>query len=444
TPQGTLRWAVPEDFSRPIVILQEIVFAAAPRSQLYFHANDHFRSYGLDGTPIFTVVDGLPQDNHQPVVSPDGSVYTNLFDARGPGLMLGKFDGNGNSIWHVFDKFVTSTNTLSTPDVGSDSVVYDGRNLASLYSFNPGSSIRWQYIDSGILFAPIVSPSNDLIFVGGVVTFGQPGFFEAISTSGVALWKLVLPVENGLNIIPISRARFTPDGQTAYIGTSIPGQASDGHSYLYSVQTGSGVPVGTPATLSTFTLTPATLVGGNTSKGTVTLSAPAPSGGAAVSLTSGNSAVAAVPASVTVGAGTTASSFTVNTGSVTASTGVQLNASYSGAIVSATLTVQPSTALPPPQPALSSLSLLPSTVRSTATSQGTVTLSGAAPAGGVQIKLASSNTNVATVPAGVTVQAGATSATFTVQSNRVRTTTNATISASLGTVVRRATLTVKR
>ena len=296
------------------------MFAAPPRSQLYFHANDHFESYGLDGTPIFTVVDGLPQDDHQPVVSPDGSVYTNLFDARGPGLMLGKFDGNGNSIWHVFDKFVTSTNTLSTPDVGSDSVVYDGRNLASLYSFNPGSSIRWQYVDSGILFAPIVSPNNDLIFVGGVVTFGQPGFFEAISTSGVALWKLVLPVENGLNIVPKSRARFTPDGQTAYIGTSIPGQGADGYSYLYSVQTGSGAPVGTPATLSTFTLTPATLVGGNTSRGTVTLTAPAPSGGAASSLTSGNSAVAAVPASVTVSAGATTSSFSVNTGSVTAIT----------------------------------------------------------------------------------------------------------------------------
>jgi len=443
TPQGTLRWAVPEEFSRPIVTLQEIVFAAAPRSQLYFHANDHFESFELDGTPSFTVADGLPQDDHQPVVSPDGSVYTNLFDARGPGLMLGKFDGNGNSIWHVFDKFVTSTNTVSTPDVGSDSVVYDGRNLASLFSFNPGSSIRWQYVDSGILFAPIVSPNNDLIFVGGVVTFGQPGFFEAISTSGVALWKLVLPVENGLNIIPMSRARFTPDGQTAYIGTSIPGQTSDGYSYLYSVQTGSGVPVGT--TLSTFTLTPATVVGGNASRGTVTLTAPAPSGGALVSLTSGNSAVAAVPASVTISAGATSTSFTVNTSSVNAVTAVQLNASYAGAIVSATLTVQPAAAPPPPvQPVLSSLTLQPSLVRGPATSQGTVTLSGVAPAGGVQIKLASSNNNVATLPASVTVQAGATSATFTVQSKRVRTATNVSISASLGAVVIRATLTVRR
>src|SRR6478736_2686742 len=103
-------------------------------------------------------------------------------------------------------------------------------------------------------------------------------------TWGVLRWKVVLPAENGLNIIPESRARFTPDGQTAFIGTSIPGQTSDGYSYLYSVQTGSA-PATAPATLSSFSLNPTSVTGGNTSKGTVTLTAAAPSGGAAVSLT---------------------------------------------------------------------------------------------------------------------------------------------------------------
>jgi hypothetical protein len=70
TPQGTLRWATPENYGRPIVILQEIVFAPATPSRLYFHANDHLRGIGLDGTPLFTYVDGLPQDEHQPAVAP--------------------------------------------------------------------------------------------------------------------------------------------------------------------------------------------------------------------------------------------------------------------------------------------------------------------------------------------------------------------------------------
>lgn len=444
TPQGSLRWAVQEDYSRPIVTLQEIVFAPAPVSHLFFHANYHLKSFGFDGTPIFSYADGISGGDPQPAVSPDGSVYTNLFNPMGAGLMLGKFDANGSLLWHVFDQFTTSTNALSTPEVGTDSVVYDGRNLSSLYSFNPGSSLRWQYTDSGILFAPIASPLNDLIFVGGIVNYGQPGFFAAVSTSGVLLWKLALPVENGLNVVPMSRARFTPDGQTAYIGMSVPGQTADPYSYLYSVQTGSA-PATAPATLSSFTLNPTAVAGGSASQGTVTLSAAAPSGGAAVSLTSSDSAVAQVPVSVTISAGKTAGSFTVSTSPVQAVTGVQLNASYSGAIISAVLTVQPASVTPTVTgPVLSSLSLNPSTIRSGGTSQGTVTLSSPAPAGGMQISLSSSNTSVATVPTSVTVAAGAGSATFTVQSGRVWSTRNITISASAGGVTKTATLTVKR
>jgi IPT/TIG domain/PQQ-like domain len=444
TPQGSLRWAVPEVYSRPVVTLQEIVFAPAPQSQLYFHANDHFISFQLDGTPVFSYTDGVPLGDNQPTVSPDGSVYTNLFSATGAGLTLGKFNNNGGIVWQVFNQLTTSTTFLSTPDAGSDNVVYDGRNLSSLFAFNSGSSVRWQYNDPGILFEPIVSPINDLVFVGGVVAYGQPGFFAAVSTTGVLRWKVALPVENGLFVVPGSRARFTPDGQTGYIGTSIAGQTVNEHSYLYSVQTGSA-PATQAATLTAFTLNPAAVVGGNTSKGTVTLSAPAPSGGAAVALTSTNSALAKVPASITIPAGTTSGSFTVTSSAVTTATGVQLNAAYSGAIVSATLTVQPASVSPPPaSPSLTSLSLSPTTVRSGSSSQGTVTLSGAAPAGGVVISLASSNTSVATVPASVTVPAGASSATFTVQTRKVRTSTSVTISAAGGGVTSQATLGVRR
>jgi hypothetical protein len=382
--------------------------------------------------------------DNQPVVTPDGSLYTNLFSATGSGLTFGKFNSDGSLIWQVFNNFTTSTTITSTPDAGSDNNVYDGRNLSSLYSFNPGSSVRWQYNDSGILFQPIVSPVSDLVFVGGIIDYGQPGFFAAVGNTGVLRWKIALPVENGLFVVPASRARFTPDSQTAYIGASIAGQTENEYSYLYSVQTGSG-PATQPATLSAFTLNPTAVAGGNTSKGTITLSAPAPSGGAAVSLTSSNSAVAKVPASVTVSGGGTSNSFTVTTSSVTTATDVQLKAAYSGAIISATLTIQPTTVSPPPSAlSLASLSLAPSTVRSGASSQGTVTLSGPAPAGGVQVNLFSSNTSVATLPSSVVVPAGASAATFIVQTGRVRTSANVTVSASSGGVTKQATLLVKR
>jgi len=337
TPQGTLRWATPENFDRPIVILQEIVFAPSPQSRFYFHANDHLRGIGLDGTPLFTYVDGLPQDNHQPAVAPDGSLYTNLFSAFGPGLMMGKFDDSGNLLWHVFDQFSNSTNVLSVPDVGRDGVIYNGRNLNTLYAINPDSSVRWQYTDSESLMIPIVSPRNDLIFLGGA-TNGLPGFFEAVSTKGSLLWKIPLPIENGLDIDPdpFARARFTPDGLTAYIGTSIAGQTSNGYSYLYSVQTGS-----TTVSLASLVLNPTTVKGGTASHGIVTLSGPAPAGGAVVTLASVNTAVVRVPPTLTVPAGANSATFTAKTGHVSANVTVPISASYAGQRKTASLTVTP-------------------------------------------------------------------------------------------------------
>jgi hypothetical protein len=92
-------------------------------------------------------------------------------------------------------------------------------------------------------------------------------------------------------------------------------------------------------------------------------------------------------------------------------------------------------------PTLSSIMLSPSSVNGGATSTGTVTLSGAAPNGGAIVYL-SSNATAATVPASVTVGAGATSATFTVSTNAVTASTPATVTASYAGGSKTAQLTV--
>src|SRR4029077_11253655 len=74
-----------------------------------------------------------------------------------------------------------------------------------------------------------------------------------------------------------------------------------------------------PATLASVTLNPTSVQGGISSTGTVMLSGKAPSGGAAVSLSSRNPG-AQVPASVTVTAGATTATFTVTTSTVLNST----------------------------------------------------------------------------------------------------------------------------
>jgi len=75
-------------------------------------------------------------------------------------------------------------------------------------------------------------------------------------------------------------------------------------------------------------------------------------------------------------------------------------------------------------------------------STGTVTLSVAAPVGGITVTLASDNTTVATVPASVTVAQGQTTATFTVTTTAVASSTALTVSAVYSGVTRTATLIV--
>jgi hypothetical protein len=192
--------------------------------------------------------------------------------------------------------------------------------------------------------------------------------------------------------------------------------------------------------LSSLSLNPTSVTGGNSSTGTVTLSGPAPAGGAQVALSSSDTTVARVPSIVTVAAGATSASFTVRTSAVVTSTTVSISAAYGGVNRTASLTVTPA---PPPPPTLTSLTLNPSSVIGGAqSSTGRVTLSGPAPAGGAQVALSSSNPGVARVPSSVVVPAGATSATFTVNTSGVIFSTSVTISASYNGTTRTATLSV--
>jgi hypothetical protein len=194
-----------------------------------------------------------------------------------------------------------------------------------------------------------------------------------------------------------------------------------------------------PVSLSSLSLNPTSVMGGNSSTGTVTLSGAAPAGGATVALSSTNTAAATVPSTVMIAAGATSATFTVSTSAVASSTTVAISGTYGGATRSASLTVTPAS---PPPPTLSSLSLNPTSVTGGNSSTGTVTLSGAAPAGGATVALSSSNTAAARTPSSVTVAAGATSATFTVSTSAVASSTTVTISGTYSGATRSASLTV--
>ncbi len=197
------------------------------------------------------------------------------------------------------------------------------------------------------------------------------------------------------------------------------------------------------ATLDTVSLSPASVQGGSSSSATVTLTANAPAGGAVVSFSSSNTAVATVPASMTVPEGVNSRVVVnfVSTSPVSATATSVISATYNGVTRTATITVTPP---PPPQPggALDSITLSPSTVQTgTQSTSATLTFTALTPTGGATVSLASSNTSIATVPATVTVPANSSTGAFQVSINASAVGT-ATISATYNGVTRSAVLTV--
>jgi uncharacterized protein (TIGR03437 family) len=179
------------------------------------------------------------------------------------------------------------------------------------------------------------------------------------------------------------------------------------------------------------------VVGGNSVSGTVTIADSAPIGGANVTLLYSDP-TAKAPSFVNIPSGQNSASFTITTAAVTAARTVTITATYGSLRQSATLTVNP-----PGSPTLAGVAVSPDHVTGGANATGTVTLGAAAPLGGVIVSLQSSLPLTAQVPAFVTIQPGATTASFTIQTYHVTSTQTVTITATAGGVVKTAVLTVQ-
>ena len=98
---------------------------------------------------------------------------------------------------------------------------------------------------AGIMFAPRVNRQNTVVFVGGRVTYGEPGFFRVVRTSGQPLFQVNLPDDPGFEpygqLVPTSRPVFSPDGTTAYSVVDLAGDGNvplaDTYAYLYAIST---------------------------------------------------------------------------------------------------------------------------------------------------------------------------------------------------------------
>lgn len=191
-----------------------------------------------------------------------------------------------------------------------------------------------------------------------------------------------------------------------------------------------------PPQLSAFTFVPASINSAGTTQGSLTLMGPtAVDTQITLVVSSGASAVASIPTSVTIPAGFSSANFAVQANSIAATTPVKVTATVNGASKTGTLTVKANVP--------SSLSFSPTSVTGGSSSTGTVTFPGAVGQNTtVTLAVVSGSGAVASIPTTVTVLAGNTSATFTVGTKVVVSTTPVQISASANGGTKTATLTV--
>jgi hypothetical protein len=212
---------------------------------------------------------------------------------------------------------------------------------------------------------------------------------------------------------------------TQVLGSNM--EAVDDSSLMVSEN--SSVVAGSPLGLDGIYLDQRLVQAGTVVNGQVILTAPAPSG-ATVTLSSSNAGAVTIPAVVNVPAGSAVGSFTATVNSIPLTMPVTITASYSGVSRrSPELTVSGSTG----QAAalLSALSVTPTTVLGGVSATLTVTLTGAAPAGGVAVALSGSNNAAAAPPSSITVPAGATTASVQLSTTAQASETTVNITASL-------------
>ena len=192
----------------------------------------------------------------------------------------------------------------------------------------------------------------------------------------------------------------------------------------------------TPATVITVKSSTSSALGGvDTANITVTLNSPAGPSGAKVALSASPATAAKfASATLTIPAGQTTGSATLNTLGVATNTIVTVTGTLNGS-QKTTLTITPAL--------LTNFTLSSESIKGGSGSvTGTVTLSGPAGSSGRVVSLTSSSATASPVPATVTVPSGKTSATFTFTPKKVTANTSVTVTAKLASTSLSASLTI--
>ena len=185
--------------------------------------------------------------------------------------------------------------------------------------------------------------------------------------------------------------------------------------------------------LSTFTLAPTSIFGGQNSTGTLTLNRVAGSAGAVISLSGGDPSVS-YPSTVTVAANSNKATFVVGSSVVQTNVNESFKATLGSSNITSVLTVKPAGVV-------SALTFSPTSVAGGKTSVGTVKLTGPAGPSGVTVTISGGDSNVS-YPSTVTVAASASSVNFNVTTVQTSSDTPELLTATIGPSTASGTLTV--
>jgi hypothetical protein len=309
---------------------------------------------------------------------------------------------------------------------------------ASVAAGNAGSlqatpnSVSFGGVAMGTTASKVVSVVNQGTAAVNVLQINVSGQAFSLSSEGN------LPVTVAAGGTYSVNVNFVPTGIGAAAGQLMiaSNAATDGTLMVGLSGTGTGTAVSaTPSPVLTSLSCAANDATGSALDGcTVVLNSPAANGGFTVSLSSDDSAVA-VPASVTVAAGSTTAGFTATVSPVSSAQTATLTASASDVTETFALQLNASSLGPGStgNPALNGLSCTFGSMTGGGSDGCTVTLSAAALSGGFVVSLASNNAAVV-LPANVTVAAGSTSANFTATVSSVSSVQTATLTAGAGNV----------
>jgi PQQ-like domain len=195
-------------------------------------------SYDLNGTRRFRV-DGGDSVQPQPIVAPNGNIITRSFPI-GTGISLGAVKPTGKLAWSFYE---FPGNTQTDPAVAADNTVFVVRNLSTVYALNGDGTIKWKRFEPAILDTPTVSPGNDLLLMGGQVTYGEPGLIMALNMAGRTQWQVDLHDQPGFEpygqVVPSASPTFSNDGNAAYVVADVRGDGASLHPYgfLYAIDT---------------------------------------------------------------------------------------------------------------------------------------------------------------------------------------------------------------